>query len=233
VFCSQKIVLFGCWSLNCHIMYMMLMHSVKTFFRPVKLALCIRKSSVSTLVTSGHRLILMLPMNVDIRPTLVWISGLLSQGNLNGSFPANIPTGFSVILHFSSGCSARTAWSYTCGCEMGVIVPEWWIPIILWGKCLRLVRHNVSRRWIGCGGPSAWPLQSPNLILWRQLLKCVYAASPANTDLVVILHTAVTTFDGGMLQCVQKNCIATQNHLFQCACHSFWTHIISLKDLLL
>jgi hypothetical protein len=56
-------------------------------------------------------------------------------------------------------------------------------------------------RWIGRGGPIAWPPRSPDLTpmdfsLWGQLEEQVYAVPPRTIeDLVARLQAAVTTVD--------------------------------------
>jgi hypothetical protein len=68
-------------------------------------------------------------------------------------------------------------------------------------------------RWIGRGGPIAWPLRSPDLtpmdfFLWGHLKEQVYAIPPRTIeDLVARFKAAVTTVDGSMLRRVRENSV--------------------------
>jgi hypothetical protein len=60
----QEIVLYGCSSANGCIRIMFLMLYMKTFFGMLE-CLCMRKSSTSAVITSGHGLVLLLVVHVD------------------------------------------------------------------------------------------------------------------------------------------------------------------------
>jgi hypothetical protein len=64
---SYMVFLYGCSSANVCVSNALLMSSMKIFFRQTRRVFCMRESSKSTSITSGHELILMLPVHVDIK----------------------------------------------------------------------------------------------------------------------------------------------------------------------
>jgi hypothetical protein len=68
-------------------------------------------------------------------------------------------------------------------------------------------------RWIGRGGPIAWPPWSPdltpiNFFLWGHLKEQVYAVPPRTIeDLAAKLQAAMTTVDANMLRRVRENAV--------------------------
>lgn len=101
---SRKIVLYGCNSMHGCFSNTLLIHPVKTFFRPVQVVLN-TESSMSAVFTSGLGLIIMLPVLVDIKSTLAWMCGLTMWGTSNFFLPATMLAGHSAILFLSSNCS--------------------------------------------------------------------------------------------------------------------------------
>jgi hypothetical protein len=79
-------------------------------------------------------------------------------------------------------------------------------------RCILVHKPNTqfSDRWLGLGGPVAWPARSSdlnllNFFLWEHLKKLVYYRDPPTDmeDLTAQFHAAVATTDADVLRRVQ------------------------------
>jgi hypothetical protein len=95
----------------------------------------------------------------------------------------------------------RVSWRCASCYEPAFAVSSRYSSISLWGRCPALAETTYPGRWIGRGGPPAYPPLSPDLIpikyfLWRNQKGNVNAVpSTAIEDFVAKLQTALAAVD--------------------------------------
>jgi hypothetical protein len=108
----QLIVLYGCTFANVYINTLLMSSLYIVFYGQKKNVLRVRACSMSTTVTSGKGLILMLPANVGISPFQCQRLGWNRRAHCHGSLSTTWQADCSTISWFSGSCSTGAAWRY-------------------------------------------------------------------------------------------------------------------------